>query len=92
VKRVEIGLSSTMGLTIKDDEVERLVNQVVSQVGVSKIEAICQAMQDKAQLLGIPELKKGPAKFSAFLEDKWQKCPAVLEYKVTKAEYDAIDE
>ena len=81
-----------MGLNIKNPEVEQLVNQVAIQLGVSKTEAIRQAMQDKAQLLGISVPRKDPAKFRAFLEDMWQKYPAILENKVTKAEYDAIYE
>jgi hypothetical protein len=89
---VENGIISTMGLNIKNTEVEKLVSEVALQLGVSKTEAIRQAMQDKAQLLGIPAPKKDPAKFRAFLEEMWQQYPAVRENKVTKADYDALYE
>ncbi|MBS1700390.1 MAG: type II toxin-antitoxin system VapB family antitoxin [Armatimonadetes bacterium] len=81
-----------MGLNIKNAEVERLATEVAKAMGVSKTEAIRQALADKSKILGVGRKEKGHEEFHAFLEDMWKRYPMIRETRITKEDYDAIYE
>lgn len=89
---VENGIISTMGLNIKNPEVERLAAEVAAALGVTKTEAIRQALEDRAKVLGIADRRKGLEDFHRTLEKLWAENPEIRNIKITKEDYDAIFE
>jgi len=89
---VENGIISTMGLNIKNSEVEQLAAEVAKLMGTTKTEAIRRVLYEKSIELGVPQRKTDHSAFHAFLEDLWQKYPSIKGKKFTKQDYDAIYE
>lgn len=81
-----------MGLNIKNAEVERLATEVAKVMGVSKTEALRQVLQDRAQVLGIPDRRKSLEEFHRMLEKMWEENPSIRQTKITKEDFDAIFE
>ena len=91
--------NSSMGLNIKNPEVEHLASKMAKAMGVTKTEAIRQALAEKAQIYGIfdgqssqKRAAKDDADFEAFLQGIWAKYPAIRESRFTKEDYDALFE
>ena len=82
-----------MSLNIKNSEVEHLAAALAKELGVTKTEAIRQALAEKAQIYGIFEpKKKDHSAFNAFLEEMWAKNPKIRETRFTKEDDDALFE
>ena len=79
-----------MGLNIKNPEVEQLINQVAMELGISKTEAVRQAMKDKIQLLGISDKADRSRRLHELLDDLHAKNPQLKNARITKEEYDAL--
>jgi hypothetical protein len=87
---VENGIISTMGLNIKNEVVEQLVNEVALKLGVSKTEAVRQALLDKAKILGLMDKEKRHSRLREYLDELHAKNPDLKNMKVTKEDYDAL--
>lgn len=60
-----------MGLNIKNPEVEQLASDIASATGVSKTEAIRQALLDRKERLALPSA-----------QERWQKIRNRIEHEV----------
>jgi antitoxin VapB len=82
-----------MGLNIKNPEVENLVNEVASLLGVNKTEAIRQALKERKRLLSAQVIKTDRrAKLKNLLEQEiWPSIPKEqLGKRLTRKEEDQI--
>lgn len=82
-----------MALTIKSQDVERLVDEIVAITGESKTEAIRKALDERRQRLILhATTPRNEVRLLPFLEDEiWpQVPPEVLGKPITKAEEEAI--
>lgn len=82
-----------MALNIKNEDVERLLDEVVSMTGESKTEAVRKALEERRQRLalrlgGRPE----EARLFTFLEDElWPQIPVeLLGTRLSKEEVEEI--
>ena len=69
-----------MALNIKNQDVEKLVEEVVQMTGESKTEAVGRALEERRQRLSVRQLSpKNQAHFLAFLQDEiWAQIPEQL--------------
>ena len=67
-----------MALNIKNDQVERLVNEIASLTGESKTEAVRRALLERKDRLSLRIVRRDAAQtFRRFLEEEfWPKVPA----------------
>ena len=82
-----------MALNIKNQDVEKLLDEIVMMTGESKTEAVRRALLERQQRLAIRQThRKDEACFFTFLEDEiWAQIPADLLGKtLTSAEEDQI--
>jgi antitoxin VapB len=82
-----------MGLNIKNPEVENLVNEVATLLGVNKTEAIRQALEERKQRLSAQVVKTDRrAKLKNLLEREiWPTIPkGQLGKRLTRKEEDQI--
>jgi antitoxin VapB len=85
--------TSTMGLNIKNAEVERLASEIARATGETKTEAIRKALEERRVRMGLPTLAERIAAFEAKMEREiWSKFPQDALRPVTKDEYDALFE
>lgn len=89
---VENGIISTMGLNIKNPEVERLATEVAAALGVTKTEAIRQALEDRAKILGLDAKLKRHQEFREYMNHVHEQHPEIREVRITKEDYDALYE
>lgn len=82
-----------MALNIKNQEVERLLNQVVRMTGESKTEAVRKALVERYQRLEMRFVPPSTEKSLLFFlqEEVWPNVPPQqLGKKLTKAEEEAL--
>jgi len=82
-----------MALNIKNQDVERLVDEIVDMTGESKTEAIRKALDERRQRLVLhATAPRSEARLLAFLEDEiWPQVPPELLGKpIAKEEEEAI--
>lgn len=82
-----------MAVNIKNKDVEKLLDEVVTLTGESKTEAVRKALEERRQRLGFRTMGSGSEqRLRAFLEDEiWPHIPAdVLGSRLTKAEEEII--
>jgi antitoxin VapB len=82
-----------MSLNIKNQDVERLLDEIVQMTGESKTEAIRKALDERRQRLVLHTVTpRSEARLLAFLEDEiWPQVPPELLGKpITKEEEEAI--
>lgn len=82
-----------MSLNIKNEDVEKLVDQIVRLTGESKTEAIRKALDDRFRRLSLERVApRSEARLLAFMENEiWPQIPPhVLGTTLTKAEEEAI--
>jgi len=81
-----------MGLNIKNPEVERLAAEVATALGITKTEAIRQALEEKTKILGIEGKLRKHEEFRKYMADIHKQYPQLRETKITKQDYDALYE
>jgi antitoxin VapB len=82
-----------MALNIKNQDVEKLLNEVVDMTGETKTEAVRRALEERRQRLRMQlMMPHGDGRLRAFLEEEiWPRIPAdQLGKRLTKAEEEAI--
>jgi antitoxin VapB len=82
-----------MSLNIKNKEVDRLLQEVVSLTGESKTEAVRRALAERRQRLSLHYVGAGDGRrLLAFLQDEiWPQIPdELLGTRLTKAAEEAI--
>lgn len=81
-----------MALNIKNDDVERLVEEVVDITGETKTEAVRRALEERRARLGGGVHRSKRQRWIDFLEhDVWPTIPAAeLGRQLTKEEIEAI--
>ena len=89
---VELECISTMGLNIKNPEVERLAAEVAEMANESKTEAIRQALLERRIRLKVRGRKMKAGSLSEYLETKvWPLVPpGELGRRMTREEEDEI--
>jgi antitoxin VapB len=90
---VETSYNSTMGLNIKNPEVEKLAAEVAQLAKESKTEAIRKALEERRRRLRAAGAKAGRGeRLKAFLErEVWpQMPPGELSRRLTRKEEDEI--
>ena len=90
---VESTQKSTMGLNIKNAEVERLATEVANLTGESKTETIRQALLERKQRLTLAHRQRPELLLEWLARDVW---PHILpEYRnrpMTKEDWDALND
>lgn len=82
-----------MALTIKNQRVDKLLNEVIRITGESKTEAVRKALEERRQRLAYRAVPTSDVSdLLAFLEDEiWPQIPAeLLDTQLSKAEKEAI--
>ena len=82
-----------MTLNIKNQDVERLLHEVIQITGESKTEAVRKSLEERRQRLAMRFiLAKGTTRLFTFLQDEvWPQVPAeLMGVRLTKAEEEAI--
>ena len=82
-----------MALNIKNDDVEKLLEDVVNMTGESKTEAVRKALEERRQRLTLSIMGNGNGdRLLAFLQEEiWPQIPQeLLGTKLTKAEEEEI--
>ena len=82
-----------MALNIKNEEVERLLDEVVSITGETKTEAVRKALEERQQRLALRAgARPKAARLFAFLEEEiWPQIPAELRgTRLTKEEEEEL--
>ncbi|MEM7333403.1 MAG: type II toxin-antitoxin system VapB family antitoxin [Chloroflexota bacterium] len=82
-----------MALNIKNDDVEKLLNELVKITGETKTQAVKKALEERrARLKTQQEPHRNAAYILAFLQDEiWSQIPqAVLGQSISKNEIEAI--
>ena len=77
-----------MAINIKNQDVEKLLNEVVKMTGETKTEAVRRALLERRQRLALRQTKrKDEAYFFTFLQnDIWAQIPAPLLGKALASE------
>lgn len=90
VERIDF---STMGLNIKNVEVEKLAAEVAYLTGESKTEAIRKALAERKERLAIPQRKKSERTIEYLQREVWPFIKPEFRGKaITKEETDALYE
>lgn len=82
-----------MALNIKNQDVEKLLDEVVQITGESKTEAVRKALEERRQRLALRFVThQGDARLLSFLQDEiWPQVPAeLIGTRLTKAEEENI--
>ena len=82
-----------MALNIKNEDVEKLLEEVVNMTGESKTEAVRKALEERRQRLALSTFSAGSGdSLLAFLQDEiWPQIPKELSgTRLTKAEEEEI--
>ncbi len=82
-----------MALNIKNEDVEKVLEDVIAVTGESKTEAVRIALEERRQRLALRNLTAGNKdRLTAFLQDEiWSQVPPeLLGTKLTKAEEEEI--
>jgi antitoxin VapB len=81
-----------MALTIKNDEVERLAEDVARLTGESKTEAIRKALEERRRRLKGPSIDERRRRVLRFLEEEvWSKIPKAQRRKrISKREREEL--
>jgi len=89
---VEFEHKSTMGLNIKNREVEALATELAALTGESKTEVIRQALLHEKAKLALPSVDERVKSLEAWLEDHvWSKLPPEVRGKgIPQSEQDEI--
>jgi antitoxin VapB len=82
-----------MALNIKNDDVEKLLEEVVSMTGESKTEAVRKALEERRRRLALSTMgsSNGDRLLAFFQDEIWPQIPQeLLGTKLTKAEEEEI--
>ena len=82
-----------MTLNIKNQDVEKLLREVIQLTGESKTEAVRKALEERRQRLAMRFiLAKSAARITTFLQDEvWPQVPSeLMGVRLTKVEEEAI--
>jgi antitoxin VapB len=82
-----------MALNIKNQDVEKVLNEVTQITGESKTEAVRKALEERRQRLALRLVARSEAErlLTFFQDEVWPQIPAAqLGTRLTKAEEEAI--
>ena len=90
---VEFNQVSTMGLNIKNAEVEKLAAEVAAMTGETKTEAIRKALLERKEHLSTPQRKRMDGVREWLERDVWPHVkPEFRDKPMTKADWDALND
>lgn len=90
---VEFKWVYTMGLNIKNAEVERLAAEVAAMTGETKTEAIRKALEERKTALTHAHERRSDLLFEWLERDVWPNIkPEFRDRPMTKADWDALND